>query len=178
LYRLTFLFAGDEERVVRMSGPPAYRIVSYEIKTTRGGINYRATSSVESVDVPAPVYWFPKRQEFRSEIDGKVHAHEVSTIVLKSVNQPIPNSAFDIASFDLPAGTRVVGLPNSGPKVWDGAALIDESLYSPPAPASESVSAEAARGSGWLTWIAYAALAIGIAAFVRFLILRWRSRKA
>ena len=130
------------------AGPRRIGVALYDIVTrVNGVVTFRATSTVESVDVPAPVYWFPKRQEFRRETDGKAEVHEVSNFVLKSINEAIPNSAFDIANFGLPAGTRVVGLPKSGIKVWDGTALVDESLYTPP-PAPESVSAEAARGAG------------------------------
>lgn len=180
LLRLTFHYADGQERNVRMSGPPAYRVASYEIilKETDGTRTGQVIAKVESVEVAAPVYWFPKRIEYREEFGGKVAHHEVCDIAVNSVNQPIPSSTFEIANFDLPAGVRVHGLPNSGDKVWDGTALIDESLYTPPPPAVASVAAETARGTRWWTWIAYAALAIGIAAFLRFLVLRRRARTA
>lgn len=184
LFRISIHYSDNHDRHVVMSGPPAFRVSSYEVvySSAPGAppSRYAARVDFESVEVPPPVYWFPRRQEYRQEADANVAHHEVCDITVHSVNRPIPNSTFEIPSFGLPPGVHVIGLPNSGTKVWDGTALIDLSLYSPPVPppAVESVVAEKARRSRWWTWIAYALLAIGAVAFVRFLMLRRRDREA
>lgn len=140
--RLTWTTTRDEDRptIVRYSCwvDPRKEYIVRRYETVCEASFGRLHNSMENevTQHAASGIWYPSRWTFEMKRDEKVEVFEECTLEVKSMNEPIPDEIFTIATLPgLEKGTVVAWFLNDAspgkiPLVWDGKEIVGEGVMS------------------------------------------------
>ncbi len=89
------------------------------------GKPYRQSLVIDVKQTGKSKIWFPSKLRFKQYSDNKIVEEETADIIQADFDSPPSDSAFRIASMNIPAGTPV-DMNDSKPREWDGEKIVEK----------------------------------------------------